>query len=86
MRLKAREAIMRVTAHIKDTLKEEIIKLAANEHKSVSLLVSESLEFYIQEKKRRELGNKVLALAGKVKVEALALKCLDKGRSDYDRS
>jgi predicted transcriptional regulator len=43
---------MRVTVHIKDALNEEIKRLAANEHKSVSLLISESLEFYIKEKTR----------------------------------
>ncbi len=77
---------MRVTVHIKDGLNEEIKRVAANEHKSVSLLVSESLEFYIKEKKRRGLGNKVLELAGRAKVHRNALQHLDKERSENDRS
>jgi len=77
---------MRVTVHIKNALNEEIKRLAANEHKSVSLLISESLEFYIKEKKRREHGNRVLDLVGKTKVNADALRSLDEGRREHDRS
>jgi hypothetical protein len=77
---------LRVTVHIKDALNQEIKRLAANKHKSVSLLISESLEFYIKEKKRRELGNKVLDLVGKRKVKADALRYLDEGRREHDRS
>jgi hypothetical protein len=77
---------MRVTVHIKNTLNEEIKRLAVNEHKSVSLLISESVEFYIKEKKRREHGNRVLDLVGKTKVNADALRYLDEGRREHDRS
>lgn len=77
---------MRVTVHIKESLNEEIKRLAANEHKSVSMLVGESVEFFIKEKKRRTIGNKVLKLAGKVKVDSDALRCLDEGRHEHDRT
>jgi metal-responsive CopG/Arc/MetJ family transcriptional regulator len=77
---------MRVTVHLKEILNEEIKRLAANEHKSVSMLIGESVEFYIKEKKRKELGNKVLELAGKVKVDSEALRYLDDGRHEHDRA
>jgi metal-responsive CopG/Arc/MetJ family transcriptional regulator len=77
---------MRVTVHIKEALNQEIKRLAANEHKSVSLLISESVEFYIKERKRRELGNRVLGLVGKTKVSAHALRHLNEGRREHDRS
>ena len=83
---KGEEDTMRVTVHIKDALNKEIKRLAANEHKSLSLLISESVEFYIKEKKRRELGNKVLDLVGKRKVNADTLRYLDEGRLEHDRS
>lgn len=76
---------MRVTVHIKETLNEEIKRLAANEHKSVSMLIGESVEFYIRERKRKALGNEVLRLAGKVKVDPEALRVLDEGRHEHDR-
>lgn len=77
---------MRVTVHIKEALNKEIKRLAANEHKSVSLLISESVEFYIKERKRRELGNRVLSLVGKGKVNADALRQLNEGRREHGRS
>lgn len=77
---------MRVTVHLIEALNEEIKRLAANEHKSVSRLIGESVEFYIKEKKRKELGNKVLELAGKVKVDSEALRYLDDGRHEHDRA
>lgn len=77
---------MRVTVHIREALNAEIKRLAANEHKSVSRLISESVEFYIKERKRRELGNRVLGLAGKTRVSADVLRHLNEGRREHDRS
>ena len=77
---------MRVTVHIKDSLNDDIKRIAGNEHKSVSSLVSESLEYYINEKKRRKDGLDLLELAGKAYVSEDFVKALDEGRDEDDRT
>ena len=83
---KRRRQNMRVTVHIKDSLNDDIKRITANEHKSVSSLVAESLEYYIKVKKRRKAGTDLLELAGKAYVAEDALKTLDAGRSEDDRA
>jgi hypothetical protein len=76
---------MRVTVHIKDSLNDDIKRITANEHKSVSSLIAESVEYYIREKKRRKAGMDLLELAGKAYVAEDVLKILDAGRGEDDR-
>jgi len=78
---------MRVTAHIPDTIANNIKILAENEGKSVSALIAESLQSYLAEKKRKSLGMKILDLAGKTAVSPDTLQDLERSREDgHDRS
>jgi hypothetical protein len=56
---------MRITAHIPDSVARDVKILADNEKKPVSAMITEAVTHYIREKKKRELGMKVLDLAGK---------------------
>ncbi len=57
---------------------------AENEKKSVSSVVAQSIEFFINEKKRRRAGERVLRLAGNTKVAGDAFDELHLGREDND--
>ncbi len=59
---------MRITTHIPDQIAREAKILAENEKKSVSSIIAEALAYYINKKRRKKLGKKVLEMAGKVKV------------------
>lgn len=76
---------MRVTVHIPENVSNEIKKTAEKEKKSVSSFIAEAVQYYITEKRRKELGLKVLALAGKTKISGDALKHLEEGREEHDR-
>jgi metal-responsive CopG/Arc/MetJ family transcriptional regulator len=78
--------MMRVTVHIPERMNSAIKRTAEKENKSVSSFVAGAVEYYIKEKRRRELGEKVLRLAGKVKISSDALKQLEAGREDHGRS
>ena len=76
---------MRVTVHIPESVNNEIRRAAEKEKKSVSSFIAEAAKYYIREKRNRELGLKVLALAGKVKISGDALGYLEEGREEHDR-
>ncbi len=76
---------MRVTVHIPENISNEIKRTAEKEKKSVSSFIAEAAQYYIREKKRKELGLKVLALAGKAKISGDALRHLEEGREEHDR-
>mgnify|MGYP002393024232 FL=1 len=76
------EANVRITVHIPDNIENELKINAANANKSVSSLVAEAITYYIRHKQRLELGNKMLDLAGKVKISSDAQKELESGRID----
>src|SRR3989304_4514684 len=71
---------MRITVHIPDSLEKDIKRTSKNEGKSVSSLIAEATEFYLKEKKKKEIGKKVLEIAGKVKVAPDALEELHSER------
>ncbi|SPF43785.1 conserved hypothetical protein [Syntrophobacter sp. SbD1] len=73
---------MRITINVPDNLKENLKREAGNRNISVSRLVSEALDLYLLDSRRRALGKKVLDLAGKAKVSASADLILEKGRRD----
>lgn len=75
---------MRITVHIPDEIGKEIQRVAANEKKSVSSVVAQSIEIFIRQRKRGDLGRKVLNLAGKTRVRPAALDHLHLGREDSD--
>lgn len=73
---------MRITVHIPDALAEEAKRMASNEKTSVSSFTSQALDFYINEKRKKALGQKVLALAGNIPITNDVNKELDEGRDD----
>ena len=77
---------MRVTVHIPERVNNEIKRTAEKERKSVSSFIAEAVQYYIREKKRREIGSRVLDLAGKAKISGDALRHIEEGRGERDRS
>ena len=75
-------AKMRITVHIPERMNEEIRRAAEKERKSVSSFIAEAVQYYIREKKRREIGLRVLDLAGKVRISGDALRRIEKCRDD----
>jgi len=73
---------MRLTVHIPDEMKGEIQKAAQNEHKSMSLLVSEAIRSYLQDKRRKVLGQKVLEMVSESAVTPDVHEELERGRMD----
>jgi metal-responsive CopG/Arc/MetJ family transcriptional regulator len=73
---------MRITITIPDKLNENLKRTAANRGMSVSALVSEAVEHYLIVQRRRALGEKVLALAGKVHVAEDIYDQIEEGRRD----
>jgi predicted transcriptional regulator len=47
---------MRITVHVSEKIGKEVQRLAEDEKKSVSSVVAQSIEFFIDEKRRRQLG------------------------------
>ncbi|HUU04593.1 MAG: hypothetical protein MUP71_09010 [Candidatus Aminicenantes bacterium] len=78
---------MRLSVSISERLGKTVKNMAENEKKSVSSLTTEALLYYLQEKKKKKLGYKLLALAGKSKVDKNIYKLLEESRMDsHDRS
>ena len=74
--------IMRITVNVPNSLGEETRQMARDENTSVSRVVTNAIELYVTQEKRKRLGKKVLRLAGKVHVADDALDVLDRGRKD----
>lgn len=78
---------MRLSVSISEKLGKTVKNMAENEKKSVSSLTAEALLCYLQEKKKKKLGYKLLALAGKSKVAKDIYKLLEESRMDnHDRA
>ncbi len=75
----------RVTVSIPDKLEGELKKFAKSQKESVSRITAEAIEYYLNARKRRQLGKKVLDLVGKQEVSPNAIKELEAGRIDCDR-
>ena len=75
---------MRITVHIPDSLAKEMKVFADNEHRSVSSVVSDALQHYIAEKRKRHLGMMVLQLAGKTKISGNVHEEIENTRMDSD--
>ncbi len=73
---------MRITVHMPEDMIQMVKITAKNEGKSVSRLVSEAVQWYLKEKKRKRLGRMVLEMAGKIQIDRDVLKVLEEGRSD----
>ncbi|MBU4269000.1 MAG: hypothetical protein KJ808_09180 [Acidobacteria bacterium] len=78
---------MRLSVSISERLGKTVRNMAENEKKSVSSLTAEALLYYLQEKKKKKLGYKLLMLAGKSKVDKNIYKLLEESRTDsHDRA
>jgi len=77
---------MRITVHLKDSTDQDLRTLAGNEHRSVSSLVTEAVDYYIRHKRREKQGSRMLDLIGKTKVSKDAYPEVDSGRESDDRS
>ncbi len=78
---------MRITAHIPDDIARDVKTFAENKNQSVSSIVAEAIKHYISEKTKKDLGMKVLALAGKTRVSKDVYEEIDRGRKDpHDRT
>lgn len=75
---------MRITTHIPDSIAKDVKIFAENEKKSVSAVVSEAIRHYIVEKKKKELGMKVLNMAGKVRISGSIYDDIKRERKDPD--
>lgn len=73
---------MRITVSLPDKLRNNLKWAAANRGVSVSSLVTEAVEQYLIMQRRKSLGKKALALAGKVHVAADIYDMIDEGRRD----
>ena len=73
---------MHITINVPDKLGENLKIAAANREISVSSLVAEAVEHYLIIQRRRALGEKVLAMAGKVHVDKDVYDQIDEGRRD----
>lgn len=74
----------RVTVSIPNKLEGELKEFAESQRESVSKIASEAIEHYLNVRKRRQLGKKVLDLVGKQNVSPSAIKELEAGRIDCD--
>jgi metal-responsive CopG/Arc/MetJ family transcriptional regulator len=74
---------MRLSVSISEQLAKTVKNVAENEKKSISSLTAEALFYYLQEKKKKKLGYKLLALAGKSKVAGDIYKLLEESRMDH---
>ncbi|HDM32230.1 MAG TPA: CopG family transcriptional regulator [Deltaproteobacteria bacterium] len=71
---------MRLTVHIDDNLADLLKRTAMEGHQSVSSLVAQAVEYYLVQKRRKELGGRVLEIVGKAYVSSDALELIEKGR------
>lgn len=77
---------MRITVHVPDDLETQVRITAADEKRSISSVVSDALKRYIDEKRRRMLGAKMMELAGTAQISSDVYKEIEVGREDHDRT
>ena len=78
---------MRITANIPDNIGRAVKTFADNEHKSLSSVITDAVQNYILQKKKKESGMKVLDLIGKAQVSKDVHKEIEAMRTDaHDRS
>lgn len=73
---------MRITINLPEKLGDSLKRAALQERVSVSRLVTGAVEDFLLEKRRRNLGKKVLDLVGRSLVTPEALDLLAAGRED----
>ncbi|MBN1292418.1 MAG: hypothetical protein JXB48_11320 [Candidatus Latescibacteria bacterium] len=71
---------MKITINLPDDFVHEIKAIAAEQYKSVSSIIAEATQTYIQAEKRRIQGNKILDIIKTAKVSPDALRELERER------
>lgn len=77
---------MRLTVHIPESTEKNLKSYAANHHKSVSSIVAESIDFYIQQQKKARAVQTVRDMIGMINVKKEALDDLHAAREADDRA
>jgi predicted transcriptional regulator len=77
---------MKITVHMPDTLEDQIRELARTSNCSISALVVEAVERYLQEARRRQMAQAVLDMADGTGVTPDALDALHAMRRENERS
>ena len=76
---------MRITVHLPDHIESQARFAAENEHRSLSNFVADAVTFYIEEKRRKEQGQRILDLRKMAVVSPSALDELYTLRDHDDR-
>ena len=74
----------RVTVSIPNKLDGELKEFAKSQKESISRITAKAIEHYLNVRRRRQLGKKVLDLIGKENVSPNAIKELEAGRIGCD--
>jgi hypothetical protein len=77
---------MRLTANMPDQVVRELKAQASLEHKSVSALVTEIIEFGLTNKRKRNAKADLFKMIGKFPMDPKTLKMLDEMRAEDDRA
>ncbi len=73
---------MRVTLNVSDELEEEIKEFAKKENKTLASLFADAIVHYMTDAQKKNLGKRVLQLAGKGKLNPYVMNELEKGRRE----
>ncbi|NDY55947.1 hypothetical protein G3N56_04210 [Desulfovibrio sulfodismutans] len=73
---------MRLTVNLEDDLGRDVRRLAEAQGISMSRLAGEAFSEYVRQLRRREFGQRVLDMAGRVVVAENADAMLEEGRCD----
>ena len=73
---------MRVTLNMSEELEQEIKEFAKKEDKTLGALFAEAVVYYMTETQKKNLGKRVLQLAGKTKLNPYVFNELEKGRRE----
>jgi len=73
---------MRVNVNFSEELEEEIKEFAKKENKTLSNLFAEAIIHYMTDAQKKNVGKRVLQIAGKTKMNPYVFNELDKGRRE----
>ena len=73
---------MRVNVNVSDEFEAEIKEFAKSQKKTLGDLFGEAVAFYITYRRHKDLGRRLLELAGKTTMNPYILNDLEKGRRE----
>ncbi|RME01867.1 MAG: hypothetical protein D6814_00685 [Calditrichaeota bacterium] len=73
---------MRVAVNVSEELEQEIKEFAKKENKTLAALFAEAVVYYMTEIQKKNLGKRILQMAGKTKMNPYVFNELDKGRRE----